>query len=194
VSLRELIKDEVGVWRWRDILTTCLVCFVIGALAGFAAGYAFEHRARLAEVAQIRAEIARAEAAAAEESRRRIEAASRAADAALAEKDRRMLELDATNRRLRHDLQSATTGRPCLSADARGLLQQSPAFGLKLPQTTGGAVAAPAAAAADSGDAARDSTDADIAGWIIDAAALYEQCRSRIDALRQWDDEVSRGR
>jgi hypothetical protein len=153
-------------------------------------GYTWEHRARLAEVAQIRAEIARREAVAAEENRRRAEAASRAADAALAEKDRRLLELDATNRRLRHDIQTATTGRPCLSADARGLLQQSPAFGLKLPAPTGSALAAPAAPAADSGD----STDTDIAGWILDAAALFEQCRARIDAFRQWDDEVSRGR
>jgi hypothetical protein len=145
-------------------------------------------------VSAIRADIARRESESAEESRRRIEAASRAADAALAEKDRRMLELDATNRRLRHDLQATTTGRPCLSADARGLLQQSPAFSLKLPTTTGSALAAPAAVAADSGQFASDSTDTDLAGWILDAAALYEQCRARIDAIRQWDDEVIRGR
>jgi hypothetical protein len=171
-----------------------IIAAIASLLAGLAAGYGLEHRARLAEVAQIRAEVARHEAEAAEENRRRAEAASRAADAALAEKDRRLLELDATNRRLRHDLQAATTGRPCLSADARGLLQQSPAFRLKLPATTGSALAAPAAPAADSGQSASDSTDTDIAGWILDAAALYEQCRARIDAFRQWDDEVSRGR
>jgi hypothetical protein len=202
VSWRSLFKDEFGVWRWRDILVTCLVCFALGALAGFGSGYAFERRARLAEVAQIRADIARREAAAAEESRRRAEAASRAADAALAEKDRRLLELDATNRRLRHDLQSATTGRPCLSADARGLLQQSPAFRLGLSPPTGLSLAAPAAPAADSlyplsparGGEGRgegvgyDTTDADIAGWILDAASLYEQCRARLDAIRRWDE------
>jgi len=38
-----------------------------------------------------------------------------------------------------------------------------------------------------------DSTDADIAGWILDVASLYEACRARIDALRQWD-EVTHGR
>jgi prophage endopeptidase len=179
---------------------------VLAGLAGFTAGYAFEHRARQAEVAAIRADIAAREAAAAEESRRRIEAASRAADAALAEKDRRLLALDATNRRLRHDLQSATTGRPCLSADARGLLQQSIAFGRDesrpMPASPGLSLAAPAAPAADSllpspsgrgAGGEGDTTDADIAGWIIDAAALYEQCRARIDAIRQWD-EVTHGR
>jgi hypothetical protein len=30
------------------------------------------------------------------------------------------------------------------------------------------------------------STDTDVAAWIIEAASLYEQCRSRIDALRVW--------
>ena len=158
-------------------------------LAGFAAGYTFEHRARLAEVAQIRADVARREAAAAIDARRRIEAAQKAADAAIAQRDARIAELDATTRRLRHDLASVTTGRPCLSPAARGLLQQSPAFGLKLPTATGSAASAPAAPAADPGD----STDTDIAGWIIDAADLYEQCRARIDALRQWD-EVTHGR
>jgi hypothetical protein len=184
LSWRELIKDEVRVWRWRDLLATCLMCFALGAIAGFASGYAFEHRARLAEVAAIRADIARREAAAAIDASRRAEAASRAMDAALAEKDRRMLELDATNRRLRHDIQSATTGRSCLSADARWLLQQSPAFRLGLSAPTGSTLAAPAAAAADSGD----SSDADVAGWILDAAALYEQCRARLDAIRRWDE------
>lgn len=170
-----------------------VVAVVSAAATGAMLGYSWEHRARVAEVAQIRADVARREAEAAIDARRRIEAASRAADAALAEKDRRMLELDATNRRLSHDLQATTTGRPCLSSAARGLLQQSPAFGLKLPTTTGSALAAPAAAAADSGQSSSDSTDTDIAGWVLDAAALFEQCRARIDAIRQWD-EMTHGR
>jgi len=167
----------VLVTRW---LVVCAMC----AAVGFAAGYTWENRARKSEVAQIRADIARREAVAAEESRRQIEAATRAMDAALAEKDRRLLDLDATNRRLRHELRVAATGRPCLSSAARGLLQQSPAFGLKLPKTPGGALAAPPTAAADPGD----STDADIATWILDAAALYQQCRDRLDAMRRWDE------
>ena len=171
----------VLVARW---LITCAMC----ATVGFTAGYAWEHRTRVAEVSQIRAEIAAREAAAAEESRRRIEAALKAGDAAIAARDARIAELDILNRRLRHDLKNATTGRPCLSADARGLLQQSPAFGLKLPTTTGSPAPTDATPAADPGD----STDTDIAGWILDAAALYEQCRARIDAIREWD-EVTHG-
>jgi hypothetical protein len=165
-------------------IAAAAILFALGA----AAGYGIERRARIAEVAQIRAEIAKREAAAAEESRRRAQAAQKAADEAIAARDARIADLDATTRRLRHDLQTATTGRPCLSADARWLLQQSPAFGLKLPQATGSPASAPAAPAADPGD----STDADVAGWIVDAAELYEQCRARVDALRQWD-EVTNG-
>jgi hypothetical protein len=164
------------------------IAIAIAGVTGFAVGYTWDHRARLAEVAQIRGDIARREAAAAEESRRRIEAAQNAADQAITARDARIVELDATTRKLRHDLQAATTGRPCLSADARWMLQQSPAFRLGLSAPAGGALAAPAAPAADPGD----STDADIAGWIIDAASLYEACRARIDAIRQWD-EVTHG-
>jgi cell division protein FtsB len=155
---------------------------------GFASGYGVERRARISEVASIKADIAKREAAAAEESRRRIEAAQKAADEAIAQRDARIQALDATNRRIRDELKTATTGRPCLSADARSVLQQSPAFGLKLPTTTGSASSAAPAVAADPSD----STDADVAGWILDAAALYEACRARIDAIRQWD-EVTNG-
>jgi prophage endopeptidase len=175
---------------------------IIAGIVGFTAGYTWENRARKSEVAQIRAEIAAREAAAAEEARRRIEAALKASDVAIAERDARLAELDTVNRRLRHDLKTATTGRPCLSADARGLLQQSPAFRLGLSAPPGLSLAAPAAPAAysllpsPSGRGAGgegDTTDTDLAVWILDAASLYEACRARIDALRQWD-EVTHGR
>jgi prophage endopeptidase len=164
------------------------VIAVLAGLAGFTAGYTFEHRARIAEVAQIRAYFAQRESAAAIDTSRRIEAAQRAADQAIAARDARIADLDAMTRRLRHELSTATTGRPCLSSTARSLLQQSPAFGIKLPTTTGGPAPADAALAADPGQHASDSSDTDIAGWIIDAASLYEACRARIDALRQWDE------
>jgi hypothetical protein len=168
-------------WPW-------VLVAIVSAATGATLGYSWEHRARIAEVASIKAEIAKRESAAAEESRSRIEAAQKAADEAIAARDARLEELDSVNRRLRHDIQTATTGRPCLSADARSVLQQSPAFGIKLPTATGGAASAAPAVAADLGD----STDADVAAWIIDAADLYEQCRARIDAIRKWD-EVTNG-
>jgi hypothetical protein len=171
-------------WPWALVA-------IVSAAAGATVGYSWEHRARVAEVAQIRAEVARREAAAAEESRRRIEAASRAADAVIAQRDARIAELDAATRRLRHDLATVTTGRACLSAAARRVLHDAPAFaGPDVPAPASSTAGATAASAADSGD----STDADVAGWIIDAASLYEACRARIDALRQWDAQVNPGR
>jgi hypothetical protein len=160
--------------------------------AGVAGGYALKGRLAEAQIARIQADHAAQRQAAAEAAAQRLAAAQDAADRAVAQRDARIAELDATTRRLRHDLRSATTGRPCLSADARGLLHQSPAFGTRMPETSGGVATAPAAAAPDPGERA-DSTDADLARWILDVAALYEQCRARIDAIRQWD-EVSRGR
>jgi hypothetical protein len=162
-----------------NIIFAAFICAL-----GFAAGYGVEHRTCIAEVASIKADIAKREAAAADESRRRIEAAQKAADETIAARDARLAELDTVNRRLRHDLQATTTGRPCLSADARGVLQQSTAFRATVPAPAVGATSSPASVAADTGD----STDADVAGWILDAAALYEQCRARVDAIRQWDE------
>jgi hypothetical protein len=152
-------------------------------ILGLASGYTWEHRAKVAEVSALKSDISKREAAAAEETRRRIETASHAADQALAERDARLTDLETTNRRLRNDIKTATTGRTCLSADARGLLQQSPAFGVKLPASSGSAATATAAAPTNT----NDSTDTDVATWIVDAADLYEQCRARIDALREWD-------
>jgi cell division protein FtsB len=155
---------------------------------GFAAGYGIEHRARIAEVASLKSDIAKREAEASAESRHRIEAAQKVADKTIAERDARLAELDAVNRRIRDELKTATTGRPCLSADARSVLQQSPAFSATVPAPTVGPAPATSSASENSGD----STDADVAGWIIDASALYEQCRARVDAIRQWD-EVTNG-
>jgi hypothetical protein len=35
--------------------------------------------------------------------------------------------------------------------------------------------------------------DAVVAGWIADAARLYDACRGRIDALRTWTQGVMNG-
>jgi len=133
-------------------------------------------------IARLRAEIATTAAAADR---------ARAADAAaITDLQQRLTRAAATTEDLRHALATATTGRACLSADARRVLHRAPAFAA-VPAPAAGPAAAGPAAAADPGE--RASTDADIAGWALDAAALYEQCRARIDAIRQWD-EVTHGR
>lgn len=102
----------------------------------------------------------------------------------------RAQEAEKKNKEIQDELNKHTTGRDCLSADARRVLQQSPAFARQsMPQATGGAASAAAAAATDSLD--RHSTDADIALWASEAGTLYEQCRARLDALRDWDQALN---
>jgi hypothetical protein len=172
---------------WWRAVAVGVVCAAVGA----AAAYRWEHRARVAETArlraqmtemQARADIERAEAAARAEvaARAAAERAARAADAALAQRDARIAALSAETRRLRRDIHKKTTGRDCLDAAAVRVLGTAPGI---LPQGAPDAAGAHAAAA----------TDTDIAEWILDAAELYEQCRARIDAIRQWD-EVIHGR
>lgn len=141
-------------------------------------------------IARLRAEIATT-AAAAERARAEAIARARAADAAaISDLQQRLARAAATTEDLRHALAATTAGRACLSADARRVLHRAPAFA-DVPAPAAGPAAAAPAAAADPGD--RASTDADLAGWALDAAALYEQCRARIDAIRRWD-EVTHGR
>lgn len=142
-------------------------------------------------IARLRAEIATT-AAAADRARAEAIARARAADAAaITDLQQRLARATATTEDLRRDLAATTSGRACLSADARRVLHRAPAFAAPVPAPAAGPAAAGPAAAADPGE--RASTDADIAGWALDAAALYEQCRARIDAIRRWD-EVTHGR
>jgi len=49
-----------------------------------------------------------------------------------------------------------------------------------VPAGAGHAAGADASAAADSGER-------EVAQWVLDAAQRYEECRARIEAIRQWD-------
>ena len=43
-------------------------------------------------------------------------------------------------------------------------------------------------------DASVGATDSDLAAWALDTMTLYQTCRARIDALRQWDAALSLSR
>lgn len=159
------------------------------AAAGAAAGYRYadaQGQARLARCEQGRAEDARAAAARAvhlldRAQRAEAEAAARMA-AQKAAFDRRFKEV-------RSEIYRLSSGRECLSGDLRLRLDAAIGAGAepRLPAPAGAATSAPAGSAADPGHRQPASTDADIAGWILEAARLYEDCRARLDALRQWD-------
>jgi hypothetical protein len=145
-----------------------------------------------AQIARMRAEVAAREAKAADDARRRLEAAQNAAQTATELVDRALAELEIAHGSIRDAIQSATTGRACLSARARGLLHASSAFRGAVPAAAAGADRTDAAAAADPGHAAAaESSDSDVAAWALEVASLYQQCRARIDAIRLWRDAVA---
>ncbi len=171
-------------------------------LAGFATawvvqGWRFGARISGIEARQHQGEAAAAQAYAAAErkNRERLQAAQAVADQSIADAQARADAAQRQTLEIQRELTQAhaTTGRPCLSAAARGLLQQSPAFGhragLRLPDAAASPPATPATAAADSGNRKPEpltSSDTDMANWVSEASALYETCRARIDGLRAW--------
>lgn len=86
---------------------------------------------------------------------------------------------------LTDELKKHTTGRNCLSADARRVLNTAAAQQQRMPEDTGSADRAATTPATDSGE--RYSTDADIAAWAVTVKKLYEQCTGRIEAIAIWD-------
>jgi hypothetical protein len=91
---------------------------------------------------------------------------------------------------LRQEAQRAivtkTTGRACFDSAALGVLGHAPGIAL-VPQAPGGAVAAHGAAASAADAEPAYASDTQVASWAIDAAALYETCRARLDKLIDWN-------
>lgn len=106
-----------------------------------------------------------------------------------------------TQRERDHALAKHTTGRTCLDAGALRVLHGAPGIRVAgMPGTTGGPDAAGtgAATAAHDGDSSAEpaaeepagpglvmrlATDHQVAGWALQAGALYETCRQRLQAL-----------
>lgn len=186
-------------------MTSRIAVVIALFLAGFGCawtvqGWRFEARISAMTAAQRTrdAQAAKAYAEAERQNRERLQAAQAAADQAVTTAQARA---DAANRKtleITHELAQVTTGRPCLGAAARSLLEQSPAFGhrpgLRLPQAAASPAATAAAATPDPSHSQPQpvSTDRDLANWITQASALYETCRARIDGLREWADGVDK--
>lgn len=175
---------------------------ILTAGAGFAGGYALagrlaEGRIAKAEARRIECEHAReADARAAAEKTAALLAKAQDAEAqAAARLAAAQAAAEQRRRETRREIDALSTGRECLSGPLRLRLNATLQPAERVPQAAGDAAHAAAGAAADTGDGSgRASTDADIAGWIVDAAGLYEQCRERLDALRHWDALTFGGR
>lgn len=146
------------------------------------------HRAGIAAMRQQQAER---EAAAQRAAAQKLAAAQEAERAALHALHATRARLDATNKRLREALHGLpTSGRCGLSFGAVGLLD-----GGLVGTLPAGAARPDRADAGSSADPARPAaTEAAVGAWIADAAALYDECRARLDAIRQWDEVTSHGR
>jgi hypothetical protein len=178
-----VIARLLGLPLWQLLVGAALLG---AALGGSGAGW-LAWQIQGARVARCEAAASRAAEATANFAARQIEAAHRAAESATVEAMRRADVAETLARRYRGEIDRLATGRPCLSSELRGLLQQSPAF---LPSGAGGTPGATPAVATYTSD----STDADVARWIVDASAMYEVCRGRIDALRGVYGERAHGR
>lgn len=104
-------------------------------------------------------------------------------------------QIDQLKQEAHRAISTATTGRTCLDAAALRVLKHASGITL-MPTAPGGAAAAPAPAASAAGNPAPDpaeptddtlsATDTQVAHWSVDAAAAYEVCRARLDALIDW--------
>ncbi|MEO8120738.1 MAG: hypothetical protein ABI606_15640 [Rhodoferax sp.] len=96
-------------------------------------------------------------------------------------------QIDQLKTEKRNAIAKATTGKPCLNGAALRLLDGAPGIGIRdLPPATGGAAAAGEPPGAAGGDSTWYSSDTQVAGWIVDAGAAFEVCRTRLDALIDW--------
>jgi len=96
-------------------------------------------------------------------------------------------QIDVLKQEAHRALTQATTGRPCLGGAALRVLASAPGISVDLPAPTGGAAAALATAGATAGDSTWYSTDTQVAHWAADAGAAFETCRTRLDALIDWN-------
>ena len=153
-----------------------LITHGIVAVAAAAGAWVWQANSYDAKLADMRSSIA-------ESDRLRARAAATALQSAQVRGDvltRDLLARESLINRLskekRDALSRLTTGRPCLSADAVGVLNGTTGAGAGMPQATG-------IPAATGGGFA---TDADVGQWAAAAIAAHDTCRHRLDALIDW--------
>jgi hypothetical protein len=198
-----------------------LAALLAGAAAG---GWGAWHLGRAplrAEAADLRADLATLRTQHAEEARlaagagaKRLQEAQDRSEALATDLLQTLADQHQQTEETTHALQTATTGRACLSDRAVRLLQRAPGITLAgadgLPPPRAGTAAAGAAAAASAGapgaadpaavpaaagvgttgqPATQDhleATDTAVAVWVATAGGLYQACAERLGALIAW--------
>jgi hypothetical protein len=188
-------------WFVVGVLVSAAAASLVGAWAGYRYADAQGEKS-LAECVRDRAEQqSRAVALASV----RVQAARVAGDEAVRVEAARRLVAEQQTMKVSNEIKRLAVGRPCLSGELVGVLNRTPGIGADALHGAPGGAADAAAAVAEAaikdpsppapppgGEGGADDTT--VAEWISDAAALYDTCRGRIDALRTWSAGVDDGR
>lgn len=161
---------------------------------GFAGGFSLSSKIAAGEINQCELDKKSMRLDAEQESNDRTHAAAESTEQAFAYAMQRIIDAEQQAEELRNEAKTFTSGRDCLSGNARRVLEQSAAFAKqRVPESAKSADTADTEAAANSSDggASRATTDTDIADWIATVTGLYEQCRGRIEAIREWDEGLA---
>lgn len=166
---------------------------LIAALIGFGGGFFVASQIGDANLKQCELDTEKMLKTHEAETAERMRVAQSAVSRALSHLAGSLIETQQQAEDLTNELKKHTTGRDCLSAGARRLLQPAASQKQRMREDTGSADTTTAGSAGNTGDGNETtaSTDADIAGWIVEASKLYEQCRDRIEAIGQWDAELN---
>ncbi|MFZ6872853.1 hypothetical protein ACO0LF_12375 [Undibacterium sp. Di27W] len=161
---------------WFDLLAV-----VFGMTIGAAATHVFDTaqiETTKAAMAGVKAQHSDQQAQAAQAALQRLQTANERADALQTALDVTEQRLSITKTELNREIQKSTTGRACLNGRTVGLLNRAAAG--SEPATLSNASSGPVETNAGI------ATDTDIATWINSAAAQYNVCRARLDALIDW--------
>ncbi|MFZ6775813.1 hypothetical protein ACO0LD_03200 [Undibacterium sp. Ji83W] len=161
---------------WFDML---LVAF--GMSLGAAAAHVYDTaqiEIAKANLAGIKAQHSDQQAQATQAALVRLQDANQRANALQTSLDLTEQRLATTKTELNNEIQKSTTGRTCLNGRTVGLLNRAAAG--SEPATLSNAASGPAETSTGF------ATDTDIAAWINGAAAQYNTCRARLDALIDW--------
>lgn len=161
---------------------------------GFAGGWSLSSKIAAGNLMQCEMDAQIAYTEQERHARERADLAAQSNERALVYVMQRITDAEQQSEELRNEIKKHTTGRDCITADARRVLQQSKAFATtttnRVPADTASAAATNAAPAVSSGNGhafTRMSTDTDMSEWAVTVAGLYDQCRERLEAIRLWD-------
>jgi N-acetylglutamate synthase/N-acetylornithine aminotransferase len=171
----QLMNTMFRPWLWVPLL------LLVWASCGFYAGDQHRNNAWLIkQAAQQREALAN------------LEAAQARGDVLSAGLLAQQTQIDQLKQEARHAITQATTGRTCFDAAALRVLDRTPGVSL-VPAPASSTAATGGAAAGAGGDASTASTpgavistDTQVALWVVDAAAAFEVCRTRLDSLIDW--------